>query len=47
MALAKAFDVSGLAEWLGDLMTSFESLPLILLLLLLVTAVNFLTEITS
>ena len=28
-------------------MTSFESLPLILLLLLLVTAVNFLTEITS
>ena len=47
MALAKAFDVSGLAEWLGDLMTSFGSLPLILLLLLLVTAVNFLTEITS
>jgi sodium-dependent dicarboxylate transporter 2/3/5 len=47
MALAKAFDVSGLAEWLGNLMTSFGSLPLILLLLLLVTAVNFLTEITS
>ena len=47
MALAKAFDISGLAEWLGNLMTSFGSLPLILLLLLLVTAVNFLTEITS
>ena len=47
MALAKAFDVSGLALWLGELMTSFGSLPLILLLLLLVTGINFLTEITS
>jgi sodium-dependent dicarboxylate transporter 2/3/5 len=45
--LAKAFDVSGLAVWLGELMTSFGSLPLILLLLLLVTGINFLTEITS
>ncbi|MFQ3341292.1 MAG: sodium-dependent dicarboxylate transporter 2/3/5 [Flavobacteriaceae bacterium] len=47
MALAKAFDVSGLAVWLGELMTAFGGLPLILLILLLVTAVNFLTEITS
>ena len=47
MALAKAFDVSGLAVWLGELMTSFGSLPLISLLLILVTATNFLTEITS
>jgi sodium-dependent dicarboxylate transporter 2/3/5 len=45
--LAKAFDVSGLALWLGELMTSFGSLPLISLLLILVTATNFLTEITS
>ena len=45
--MAKAFDVSGLALWLGELMTSFGSLPLILLLLLLVTGINFLTEITS
>ena len=47
MALAKAFEVSGLAIWLGSLMTEFGGLTLILLLLLLVTAINFLTEITS
>lgn len=47
MALAKAFEVSGLAIWLGQLMTTFGGLPLILLLFVLVTAVNFLTEITS
>jgi len=47
MALAKAFETSGLAVWLGELMTNFGNLPLFLLILLLVTAVNFLTEITS
>jgi sodium-dependent dicarboxylate transporter 2/3/5 len=47
MALAKAFEVSGLAIWLGQLITTFGGLPLILLLFVLVTAVNFLTEITS
>jgi sodium-dependent dicarboxylate transporter 2/3/5 len=47
MALAKAFEVSGLAIWLGELMTGFGGLPLILLILFLVIAVNFLTEITS
>lgn len=47
MALAKAFEVSGLAIWLGELMTGFGGLTLILLILFLVIAVNFLTEITS
>ena len=47
MALAKAFEQSGLAVWLGQLMTEFGGLSLFLLILLLVTAVNFLTEITS
>ena len=47
MALAKAFEISGLALWLGELMTSFSVLPLFLLILLLIAAVNFLTEITS
>lgn len=47
MALAKAFEISGLAIWLGDLMTAFGGLPLFVLILLLVAAVNFLTEITS
>jgi sodium-dependent dicarboxylate transporter 2/3/5 len=47
MALAKAFEQSGLAVWLGQLMTEFGNLSLFLLILLLVTAINFLTEITS
>lgn len=47
MALAKAFETSGLAIWLGELMTAFGGLPLFILILLLVTAVNFLTEISS
>ena len=47
MALARAFETSGLALWLGELMTSFSVLPLFLLILLLIAAVNFLTEITS
>jgi len=47
MALAKAFEQSGLAVWLGQLMTEFGNLSLFFLILLLVTAINFLTEITS
>jgi len=47
MALAKAFDESGLALWLGNLMTEFGGFPFFILLFLLIMAVNFLTEITS
>ena len=47
MALAKGFEVSGLAFWLGNQMTAFGGLTLILLILVLIAAVNFLTEITS
>lgn len=47
MALAKAFEVSGLAIWMGKLMTEFGGLSLFMLLLLLIAAINFLTEITS
>ena len=47
MALAKGFEVSGLAFWLGSQMTAFGGLTIILLILVLITAVNFLTEITS
>ena len=43
----KAFEESGLAIWLGQLMTEFGGLSLFLLLLLLIAAINFLTEITS
>ena len=47
MALAKGFEVSGLAVWIGSQMTSLAGLPIILLILVLIAAVNFLTEITS
>ena len=47
MALAKGFEVSGLAVWIGGQMTSLAGLPIIILILVLIAAVNFLTEITS
>lgn len=47
MALAKGFEVSGLAVWIGGQMTALAGLPILLLVLVLVAAVNFLTEITS
>ncbi|MCL4147083.1 UNVERIFIED_CONTAM: hypothetical protein GTU68_014929 [Idotea baltica] len=47
MALAKGFEVSGLAFWLGSQMTIFGGLTLILLIFVLIASVNFLTEITS
>ncbi|SDL31194.1 solute carrier family 13 (sodium-dependent dicarboxylate transporter), member 2/3/5 [Salinimicrobium catena] len=47
MALAKAFGETGLAVWLGEQLTALEDLPLYLLVLVVVAAVNFLTEVTS
>jgi sodium-dependent dicarboxylate transporter 2/3/5 len=47
LALAEGFKSSGLAEWIGTQMTSLQGVALLLLLLILVAAVNFLTEITS
>lgn len=47
MALANGFESSGLAQWLGNQMTTFAGVTTILLILLLIAAVNFLTEITS
>ncbi len=47
MALAKGFDESGLAIWIGSQMTALSGLPIIVLVLVLIAAVNFLTEITS
>ena len=47
MALANGFESSGLAQWLGSQMTTFAGLTTIILVLLLIAAVNFLTEITS
>lgn len=47
MALASGFQESGLAEWIGGQMSLLEGVALILLVLILIAAVNFLTEITS
>lgn len=47
MALAAGFQSSGLAQWIGSQMTGLQGLPIILLVLVLIAAVNFLTEITS
>jgi sodium-dependent dicarboxylate transporter 2/3/5 len=47
LALAQGFTTSGLAEWIGGQMTLLEGASLFILLLFLITLVNFLTEITS
>ncbi|ADV48702.1 anion transporter [Cellulophaga algicola DSM 14237] len=47
MALALGFETSGLALWIGNKLIALESVPFIFLILILIFAVNFLTEITS
>lgn len=47
MAIAKGFQETGLANYLGAQMTFFDGLPLFILLLLVIACVNFLTEVTS
>ena len=47
MALAKGFETSGLAQWIGNQMTTLVGISSILIVLLLIASVNFLTEITS
>ncbi len=47
MSLAKAFETSGLAVWIGAQMSAFGIFHLLILLILLIAAINFLTEVTS
>ena len=47
LALEEGFKSSGLASFFGNQLTLFTGIALIVLLLILVAAVNFLTEITS
>ncbi len=47
MALALGFESSGLALWIGNKLIALQTVPFIVLLLILITTVNFLTEITS
>lgn len=47
LALAEGFKVSGLASWIGGGFTDLAGMPLIVILLVIIVAVNLLTEITS
>ena len=47
MSFAKAVDSSGLSIWVGNQISSFGMLNLFVLIVLLITVVNFLTEIAS
>lgn len=47
LSIAKAFNLSGLAIWIGLKVTLLGALPLFVLLLIIISAVNFLTEVTS
>jgi sodium-dependent dicarboxylate transporter 2/3/5 len=47
MALAQGFEITGLASWLGNQMTALQGVTLIVVLLISISAVNFITEVTS
>ncbi|RME25928.1 MAG: SLC13/DASS family transporter [Deltaproteobacteria bacterium] len=47
IAIARAFDASGLGDAIGHALASFTALPVFALLLLLCLGVTFLTEVTS
>jgi sodium-dependent dicarboxylate transporter 2/3/5 len=47
LALAAGFKETGLAEWIGTRFTLIEGISFFLLLLIIITSVNFLTEVTS
>lgn len=47
LAIAEGFKTSGLANWIGMQTTLIDHLSLLVLLIVLIAAVNFLTEITS
>lgn len=47
LALAEGFQATGLAEWIGNQMTLLQGVHVAIILIFLIGAVNFLTEITS
>ncbi len=47
LALAEGFKETGLADWIGQRLTLIEGIGFFLLLLIIIAAVNFLTEVTS
>ena len=47
MAIASAFGKSGLALWIADLLQNLNDVSLFLVILIIVTSINLLTEVTS
>ncbi len=47
MALAVGFQTSGLALWIGEQLKALDTVPLIVLLIIVIASINFITEITS
>ena len=47
LAIAQGFQSSGLANWIAENLTQLNGFSLFIILLVFITAVNFLTEITS
>lgn len=47
LALAKGFDHSGLAKWMGAQMESLDTLPMVLILLVVLSMVTLLSELAS
>ena len=47
MAIASAFGKSGLALWIADLLQNLDNMSLFLIILIIVTSINLLTEVTS
>ena len=47
MALATGFDTTGLALWIGNKLSLLQGVSILFLLLIIVAAVNFITEMTS
>ena len=47
MAIASAFGKSGLALWIADLLKNLNDVSLFLIILIIVTSINLLTEVTS
>ncbi|WP_299099328.1 DASS family sodium-coupled anion symporter [uncultured Winogradskyella sp.] len=47
MALASGFESSGLAAWIGNQLTTLIGVSVFVVLIVLISSVNFLTEITS
>ena len=47
MAIASAFGKSGLALWIADLLQNLNDVSLFIIILIIVTSINLLTEVTS